>query len=311
MLPDSVFAGHTFVGWYTSATSGTLVGLPGSSFTPTGSTTLYAQWTLENGNVLTFDANGGTGQVASMAGPLSSTVTIPQITGVTNLGSVFTGWNTLANGTGTTYASGASLVLNGDQTLYALWAKTATATVTINANGGSGSSPVLAGVPGGIVMLPGRTVFLRAGYSLTGWNSAASGSGTSYAFGQSFTLIGTTAIYAQWTVLKSSVLFGAIGTFKKNSASLTAALMSQIRRIALTVRSRKYHALNIYGYTAATGLTSFNISLSRARALNVAKYLRSRLSALHVKGVAVRAAGEGAIAGRGNSAYSRVEVFGE
>ena len=311
VLPASVLVGHSLVGWFTSATAGTLVGLPGASFTPTGSTTVYAQWALDTGSVLTFDANGGTGQLANVTGSPASTVTIPPITGVTNLGSVFAGWNTLANGSGTSYASGASFVLSVDQTLYAQWTKIAIDTVTIDANGGSGSSAALTGTPGALVTIPGQTVFLRAGYTLTRWNTSPSGSGTSYAIGQPLTLTGSMTLYAQWTVHKSSVLFGAIGMFKKNSASLSTALKNQIQRLALTVRSRKYLTVNLYGYTETTGLASFNISLSRARALNVATYLRSRLRALRVKGVTVRAAGEGAISGRSGSAYSRVEVFGE
>ncbi len=44
-LPTPTRAGFTFAGWYTAASSGTLVGVGGASYSPTASLTLYAQWT--------------------------------------------------------------------------------------------------------------------------------------------------------------------------------------------------------------------------------------------------------------------------
>jgi outer membrane protein OmpA-like peptidoglycan-associated protein len=87
-------------------------------------------------------------------------------------------------------------------------------------------------------------------------------------------------------------------------------LKSQVERLALTIRAKKYSSVTLYGYTATTGLSSLNIQLSRARAQHVANYLRSRLIALRFKGVFISFAGEGAIAGETGPAYSRVEVFG-
>lgn len=40
--------GYTFNGWYTAASGGTRVGGAGSSYTPTGNVTLYAQWTASS-----------------------------------------------------------------------------------------------------------------------------------------------------------------------------------------------------------------------------------------------------------------------
>lgn len=45
-LPTPTRTDYTFNGWYTAATGGTRVGGAGSSYTPTASITLYAQWTL-------------------------------------------------------------------------------------------------------------------------------------------------------------------------------------------------------------------------------------------------------------------------
>ena len=44
-LPTPTKDGYTFMGWYTAATGGTLVGAAGDSYTPSADITLYAQWT--------------------------------------------------------------------------------------------------------------------------------------------------------------------------------------------------------------------------------------------------------------------------
>ena len=44
-LPTPTRTGYTFAGWYTAASSGTLVGVGGASYSPTASLTIYARWT--------------------------------------------------------------------------------------------------------------------------------------------------------------------------------------------------------------------------------------------------------------------------
>ena len=48
----------------------------------------------------------------------------------TRQGYTFTGWNTAADGSGTSYAEGDSLIVNADVTLYAQWKKNAAAAGT-------------------------------------------------------------------------------------------------------------------------------------------------------------------------------------
>lgn len=69
-------------------------------------------------HTVTFNANGGTGtmtaQTASSSTPLTSNT-------FTYAGYTFNGWNTLANGSGTSYADGENYNFNADITLYAQW----------------------------------------------------------------------------------------------------------------------------------------------------------------------------------------------
>ena len=71
---------------------------------------------------ITFKANNAaaTGSTASITDIAGATVTLPA-NGFSLEGYTFTGWNTAANGSGTSYAVGASLKLSGDLILYAQW----------------------------------------------------------------------------------------------------------------------------------------------------------------------------------------------
>lgn len=77
----------------------------------------------------TFDANGGSG---TMAAQTASGATALAANSFTNSGYSFAGWNTAANGTGTSYSDGASFAFSASTTLYAQW--------TANSSGGSSSS---------------------------------------------------------------------------------------------------------------------------------------------------------------------------
>ena len=56
--------GYTFKGWYTASSGGTKVGDAGSTYNPTATTTLYAQWTA-NTYTITYDSNNGAGTMAT------------------------------------------------------------------------------------------------------------------------------------------------------------------------------------------------------------------------------------------------------
>ena len=306
--------GFTFVDWNTESNGGGSSFGDGSNYSFTGPMVLFAIWsaipTTIAIDVLTFDANGGTGSIASYSGKAGTSAILPTIDGMSMPGFAFSGWNTEADGSGTQYAEGTGLTLVNSQTLYAQWTAGPSDTVTFDANGGSGSIDPINGTPGSTITLPDQTGLIHVGFELTRWNTSATGSGTSYRVGQGFKLSGSIILYAQWSGHRFAALFGAIGTFKSGSSSLSASLKRQINRIANTIKSRKYLKVDLFGYTAATGLRSLNVSLSRARARNVAIYLRNRLHVLRVHGVTILSTGEGAIAGQSSNSYSRVEVFG-
>jgi uncharacterized protein (TIGR02145 family)/uncharacterized repeat protein (TIGR02543 family) len=157
---------------------------------------LYAQWTA-NTYTVTYNANGA--NVTEVPGNQTKTydVALTLSTGVpTRTGYVFASWNTAANSSGKSYASGASYTDNASITLYAKWMSTYT--VTYNANGGTGA-------PGnqtktlGVTLTLSTDVPTREGYTFASWNTSANGSGTSYVPGASYTDNVGVTLYAQWS----------------------------------------------------------------------------------------------------------------
>ncbi|WP_415840005.1 S-layer homology domain-containing protein, partial [Paenibacillus endophyticus] len=121
----------------------------------------------------------------------------------------FAGWNTAANGSGTNYAAGAALTMgNANVTLYAKWTLNPTYTVTYNGNsstGGAVPTDIRTYETGTSVTVLGNGSLARTGYTFAGWNTAANGSGTSYAAGATFAMGSVNmTLYAQWSANISS-----------------------------------------------------------------------------------------------------------
>ena len=77
---------------------------------------------------ITYDANGGTGDVGTQATLQSIAAVITPENVPTREYYQFVGWNTKADGTGTSYGDGANITITEDTTLYAQWSQTAFAT---------------------------------------------------------------------------------------------------------------------------------------------------------------------------------------
>ena len=192
--------GHTFLGWNTQADGNGTTYTGGSTYTlpNSGTDTLYAQWQI-NTVGLTYDPQGGSGEPGDQSGDAASDVTV-STTEPTRDGYTFTGWNTAADGSGTSYSGDDTYTLpnSGTDTLYAQW-QINTVGLTYDPRGGSGEPGDQSGDAASDVTVS-TTEPTRDGYTFTGWNTAADGSGTSYAGDDTYTLpnSGTDTLYAQW-----------------------------------------------------------------------------------------------------------------
>jgi len=74
--------------------------------------------------------------------------------------------------------------------------------VTYNANGGTGNPHIVTNIAVGAqypILAPGATGISRPGYTFTGWNTAADGSGATHAAGSIVTIDSNIILFAQWT----------------------------------------------------------------------------------------------------------------
>ena len=84
---------------------------------------------------VSYNANGGSGAPSSQTKWHGETLALSS-TEPTRSGYTFSGWNTASDGSGTSYAAGASYTGNATLALYAKWTAV-TYAVSYNANGGS------------------------------------------------------------------------------------------------------------------------------------------------------------------------------
>jgi uncharacterized repeat protein (TIGR02543 family) len=211
-----------FAGWNTLA-NGTGTSYPvGSNITmpSSGNVDLYAQW-IPAGGPFTLTYAAGTGGTGSPPAPVTSYSAGSPANVIGNTGSftnatspVFNGWNTAANGSGTSYPAGSKITMTANTTLFAQWGNNPPVTVTYDANGGSGTIPTQTYPTGAQATILGQSSLTRPGYSFLGWNSAANGTGSVYVPTSSVVINSDITLYAQW----------APGTAIKDCGNFTGAV---------------------------------------------------------------------------------------
>ncbi len=172
--------------------------------------------TVEGVYNVTYDGNGNTGGSVPTDG--NDYNTADSVTVLGNIGTLvrdgysFTGWNTVAAGSGTGYQEGDTFVMGSeDVILHAQWSKN-TYSVTYRGNGNTGGE-----VPtdtkdydeGDSVTVLGNTgVLTRSGFEFVNWNTRADGQGDSYNDGDSFEIDDSNvSLYAQWDEIESYVIY--------------------------------------------------------------------------------------------------------
>ena len=187
----------TFGGWSLNGNAPPLT----SPFQVTGNTILKAIW-ISNGNcILTFDANGGTGNVpGAISGP--GPITLPGAGNLLKACSIFAGWTAVA-GVGLPLTS---LLISGPTTVFALWTAV-TYTLTFDKNGGTGSAPIPIVGCGVISPLPGVGTMTNPGNTFGGWSL----SGNPPPLPNSYSLVSNTTLKAIWTPVTCTVTFAANG----------------------------------------------------------------------------------------------------
>ena len=113
---------------------------------------------------------------------------------------MFLGWAETAGGA-VKYQPNDKLRMDASVTLYAVWGDTeGVLSLVYMPNGGTENAVTEEQIPNNSKVTLKGAIFTRPGYTLTGWNTAADGSGTSFALGASarVTRINSNVLYAVW-----------------------------------------------------------------------------------------------------------------
>lgn len=157
-----------------------------------------------------YDANGGTGapsagakyyetdaeKASASSGYIYTIGAAPTRTGYT-----FTGWNTAADGSGTSYAVGDRYTDNAELTLYAQWTAN-TYSIAFDGNGNTGGSTVsITGIVYDTTVTLAANGFTKTNYNFVGWAETSDGQAL-YSDGASVKNLaesGTKTLYAVWS----------------------------------------------------------------------------------------------------------------
>lgn len=147
-------------------------------------------------HTITFNANGGRGNMSSVDADYAELFTIPT-NRFTHAEQDFVCWNTKADGSGKTYMETDKFSVSSDITLYAQWYETYT--LKFDANGGFGNMKDIEVKENSKVKLPINEFWhWDDEYEFVGWNTKPDGSGTSYADEQEIFISSNMTLYAQW-----------------------------------------------------------------------------------------------------------------
>lgn len=206
-----------------------------------------------------YSDNGATGGIPPVDGSEYKSGQLATVLG--NAGNLakknfsFNGWNTAADGSGTTYTQSQYFAINNaDAVLYAKWSSAPTYSVTYDINGATGGTVPTDNIryeQGQLVtVLSNSGSLMKNGFTFAGWNTATDGTGTTYTQTQTF-LMGNAnkTLYAKWvTGTTYTVTYNSngatSGTVPSDSTNYqfgqTAKVLANIGNLAKTTANTYY-----------------------------------------------------------------------
>lgn len=202
--------GYSFNGWNTKADgSGTKYAdeadVTNLSYTDGDTITLYAQWSA-NPYKLTFDVNKGSCSEASRMVKYDSTYGV--LPTATRIGYTFAGWYTLENN-GVKVTKDTVMQSVHGETVYAHW-NANSYNIRFDGNKASSGSMDAEYILYDETKPLAANAYKKTGYTFTGWNTKADGSGKTYHDEDNVLNLATNGVitlYAQWSANHYSVVF--------------------------------------------------------------------------------------------------------
>jgi|GEM_PF-6319435 len=254
---------------YTAGASGCGGSLAGTTYTTgtvTGACTVSATFTANN-YTITFNGNGNSGGTTATQ-TIAYGATAPlTANGYTRTGYTFAGWNTLANGTGTSYANGANYTMgSANVTLYAQWTINSY-TITGAKSGGTVNDTISPATR--IVNYGSTTTFTvtpSAGYSVatsgcTGSPTTSQTSSYTYTTGAITANCTVTATFTQLPVVPT-VITPTSNVTSSTTATLGATVSSLGNPASLTRRGVCYSS-TVVSPSLTNGATCIDATLSQ------------------------------------------------
>ena len=250
--PNTLYrTGYSFAGWGETLNSSTVLT---GSYTPTTRIKFIPQWT-PSVYVVTYSANSGNGAPTEATKSFTfgtSAISLTTKGTLTKTGYTFAGWNTLATGLGTNYLENASYSPTASIILYAKWTPNSY-TLTYNANGGTTGST--AAITAGTAVTLSTTAGTKTGYTLAGWNTAADGSGTSYAGATLQTFFSDVTLYALWRPANPGAPSVSASTSGNTTSTVTVTAVAASGTTVGPAASFTVQAYDSTGTTAIAGKT--------------------------------------------------------
>ena len=187
--------GYIFGGWATSANSTTVV----TTYSSSASTNFYAIW-IHGTYTATFDANGGIGTMAAQTSNATANLSSNLFT-YTNR--AFIGWNTSADGTGTSYSNSQSYPFLANLTLYARWGNL----ISFSSQGAISGSPSFTSQSwtSGSINLATVGTMVKEGYTFGGWTNGT----TTFAGGASYTPTAGITFNPVWNAVTYTISYNS------------------------------------------------------------------------------------------------------
>ena len=244
---------YSFGGWNSASNiSGTTFAGSATYSTP-ANLDLYAIWN----STITYNANGSTGGTAPAAqldvGSAATTLAANSGT-LAKTNFTFGGWNTAADGSGTSYPASSAYTPTGNITLYAQW----NSVLTFNTNGAASGSPSISSITDtgtATVLLPTVGSMIKTGYSFLGWSASSTSSTATYLPGASYVSTGTTTLYAIWSANSYAITFNANGA--TGSMANEAIVAGTAKALTTNTLTRTGYTFTGWNTLAAGGGTAY------------------------------------------------------
>jgi uncharacterized repeat protein (TIGR02543 family) len=198
-------------------------------------------------------------------------------------GYVVDGWNTKADGTGTTYALGGTYNVNAHLRLYPKWRQVPTYTITYYGNeatSGKEPDPQIKTQDVPIVLWRNNGKIARTGYTFAGWNTSANGTGTDYAVGDTYNLNANLNLYAKW-LLTSALPTSSTQSFTTIYPTVTSDMIyfkdlpESSRIVVVDLMGRKLLEENASEIHGGLSLSSFEKGVYLIRVMQAKRIIQS------------------------------------